>query len=431
MAFVCAVSTPDLLWGNGVLRGDYGAADAGAAGAFGLTSGDALAAMQRNPAGLAMPGGSEWVVSLQGVYGDAEFLRGGSAYSLSDRTGLLPEFALAWQPEAGDLSYGFSFAPMSAQQADWNYPDVTGGIGGISYGQIPHASRFLALRTNLGIAWRLNDCWSLGGSIGAVYHETDFDAAFIFQSNPALAGAKVGLDMKTSGWSPAFELGTVYKPCDDWAFAFKVRPPIDLDGRGDARVDFSAQAPVLGLTGLDSFAYYEAVTRNRLPLSLAGGLEWQVSDRLRVGGTVEWLQWSEAFDQLEVTLAGGSDPTVNGAIGATVLDRVPVRWEDRVVVAIGVEYQLADEWILRGGWRYGKSPISTHLVTPLNGSTLEHTLACGLGWSRDGWRADLAYAYAFGDNSRVATSGYRAGEYSNSRFSLASHSLSLSLARSF
>lgn len=49
-------------------------------------------------------------------------------------------------------------------------------------------------------------------SAGAVYSEVDFSAPFIFQTNPALANAKVNLDMETDGWNPSFEFGTLYQP---------------------------------------------------------------------------------------------------------------------------------------------------------------------------------------------------------------------------
>lgn len=415
---------------NGVLRDGFGAADSGAAGAFSAVKGDALSAMQVNPAALAAVEGNEWTLAAKGLWGDGDFERGGSSYDL-DVLGGYPEFAMAWRPQGARWVLGVSVAPLSAQKAEWFYPDAPGGIGGISYGTLEHDSGFLALRTNVGLAWELDEHWSIGASVGALYSRVEFDAPFIFQTHPALAGAKVDLDLETDGWEPVSEFGILWRPDERWSVGLKARPQVTLDLDGSAAADFSAQLPPLGMAGTPPFAGYDAATANALPWVVGGGLSWRANEKLKLGFSAEWIGWSSAFDDLEVRLTGGTNGAINGAIGSGVWDRVPVGWKNTWVLALGAEYEVSRSWTLRAGWRWGASPAPEHLVTPLNASILEHTLAFGAGWRSGCWSVDISYQLMFGSTADVGVSGYRAGEYSNSSVEVGSQALGLGVTRRF
>lgn len=410
---------------NGVLRWGFGARDSGAAGAFGGTRGDALTALQVNPALLSTLKDNEWVLSTRGLAGEATFRRAGVTSRLEDAEGVYPDFALSWRPECARWTLGAGLSPVSALKSNWHYLDAPGGIGGISYGTLEHESRFTALRLALAFSWRFNDKLSLGISAGAIHSEIDFNAPFIFQTNPSLANAKVDLDMETDGWSPSFEFGAHYRPSRQWTFGGRLKLPVALDNTGSAEVDFSAQLPAF------TTANYRARTRTELPLTIGLGGAWHPTDRWQVGLWVDWHRWSASYDTFKVDLANGSDPAINAAISSSPTDRIPLDWNDRFVFAAGTSYHVNDSWTIRGGYRYGKSPIPEDLVTPLNGATLEHAVTVGLGWQGQDWRFDLAYGYEFADTSRVGTSRYNAGEYSNSTFRPSLHLLSLSIGRRF
>ncbi|MBK1834534.1 OmpP1/FadL family transporter [Roseibacillus ishigakijimensis] len=418
----------EVLQANGVWRWGYGAADSGTAGAFGGTGGDSLATMQLNPAALTTLERSEWVLAGRALLGDGQFRRQGVTSGLENAGGAFPEAALAWQFPDRPLWLGVSLAPVGALAAEWDYSDVPATGSGVSYGAVGHDSGFLALKGNVALAWQVTPELSLGASLGAIYSRVDFDAPFIFQTHPALAGAKVDLDLETEGWAPTWELGALYHPHEDWQFALRIRPEVELDNEGSARADFSAQIPGLA----DPQADYEARSRNTLPLMIGLGFSWQAQERLRVGGWAEWFDWSSSFDEFPVALSGGSNGAVNGAIATDApQDRVPLEWDDRLVLALGVEYELDEQWTLRGGWRFGDSPVPRSLVTPLNASITEHALTWGLGWRSGDWRIDASYGIEFGEKARVGESGYRAGEYSNSSVDFVLHHFGLSVAREF
>ncbi len=413
--------------GNGVLHYGHGARDAGAAAAFGPVSGDPLASMQNNPAALSVIEGNAWSFSLRSGFADGAYSKGGVRHDM-DGTGIFPEFGVSWRPGQEAVTLGFSLAPVALASADWTYPDAAGGIGGISYGSaLSHDSGFYSLRANAGLAWEIDDCWSVGASFGAVYSRIDFDAPFIFQTNPALAGAKVNLDLETDGWEPISEFGVLWRPNSRWSVGLRYRPRVDLDLNGEASADFSAQLPVLGLGGAPSYASYRARTGNALPEVAGGAVQWTAAEKLRLALRVDWIGWGGAFDDLDVSLSSGSNAAINGAIGSNPSDRVPVRWKDTWVVGIGMEYDVTDALTARCGWRWGEMPVSDRWVTPLNGSLFEHALAAGIGWQAEGWRVDFSYEYRFGPPAQVVASGYRSGEYSNSKLDLSAHVLGVGL----
>lgn len=416
---------------NGILRWGFGARDMGAAGAFGGTDGDAITAVQVNPALLSTLQDNQWTLSTRYLDGDSTFKRGGISTGIHDGEGAYPDFAVSWRPTDSAFTFGLGLSPVSALEARWNYLDAPGGIGGISFGTVDHDSRFVALRIALAASWQVTDQLSVGISAGAIHSEIDFNAPFIFQTNPALANAKVNLDMETDGWSPSIELGTVYRPSQEWTFGGRLKLPVSLDNSGRARVDYSAQLPPLALAPASPLADYDARAQVQLPLTIGAGTAWKPGERLNLGLWVDWHQWSRSYDTLEVDLGNGTNSDINGAIGSSPSDRIPLDWKDRFVFSLGAAYELNGEWTVRSGYRYGKSPIPDNLVTPLNAATLEHTLTLGASWRRNDWTIDLAYGYEFAPKSTVGESGYNAGEYSNSTLETSIHHLGVALSRKF
>lgn len=416
---------------NGVLRWGFGAEDMGAAGAFGGTDGDVITAIQINPALLSALDGNQWKLSARYLSGNSEFKSGGVTSGLTDGEGGYPDLALSWRPKDSSLTFGFGVSPISALEAKWNYLDAPGGIGGISYGVLEHESRFVAVRLALAASWQINDQLSLGISAGAIHSEINVNAPFIFQTNPALANAKVDLDLETAGWAPSVELGALYRPANQWTFGSRMKLPVSLDNSGSANIDYSAQLPALGLAPSSALAEYKARTRTQLPLTIGAGSTWQASEKWSHGLWIDWHQWSKSYDTLRVNFSDGSNADINNAIGSAPSDGVPLDWKDRFVFSLGTACKISDEWTLRGGYRYGESPVPDHLVTPLNAATLAHALTLGASWQREGWVLDFAYGYEFENASRIGVSGYNAGEYSNSSLKTFVHHLGVSVGREF
>jgi long-chain fatty acid transport protein len=376
-------------------------------------------------------GDGGWVVSTRTVIGDGEFSRGGQGDDLEGAFGVLPEVGIVWKVPLLPIRVGAAVLPVAAQRAEWGFFDVAGGLSGANYGGVSQNSDFLAIELTASVSWEISEQWSLGASAGANYSRVGFDAPFIFQRNSTWAGAKIDLDMETDGWALVFDFGVLYQPHEDWSFGLHFQPPTVLRNEGKAEADFSAQLDALGVDFGDTTDRYDARTRNELPLTLAFGAAWQATERLKLGGRVDWIRWSQSFDTLEVTLEDGTNDELAQAFGARLDDSVPLDWEDRFVFSLGADYAVTDNWSLQAGWRYGKSPLPENLVTPLNGSILEHAVTLGVGYQYEGWRWSAGYSYEFSGTERVGFSGYRAKEFSDSSLKTSVHSIGLSVGRLF
>ncbi|MCW8964511.1 MAG: outer membrane protein transport protein, partial [Gammaproteobacteria bacterium] len=167
------------------------------------------------------------------------------------------------------------------------------------------------------------------------------------------------------------------------------------------------------------------VTNRDYAYSYGAGLRvgWfgQLSDRFSVGATYQTRTWMTEFDDYKGLLAEQGDFDIPENFGAGIsykatprltvaADVVRIRysdvkslgnsianlptgglgsdsgagfgWDDQTVWKLGTEYEATDEWTLRAGWNYGKSPISSfetafNIFAP---ATVEHHVTLGATW---------------------------------------------------
>jgi long-chain fatty acid transport protein len=392
---------------------------------------DAIDAMATNPAGLADLDAS-WNVGLIGIHADGHYSkRGSGTVDLDNRFGLAPEIALAL-PFGESLMIGLAVIPEQIRVVDWRYRDSPGGLdGGTSYGFRDHRAEFIAIRSSLGIGAKLNEKLQIGASVGAVYDQTRLVAPYIFQSHPKLKGVKAATDLDTEGIAFNGDLGLIYKASDDLQFGLRYRTKTEIDSKGDATGDAGAQFRSLGV-GADGGFHYDAEVETALPRSIASGFSWKATEKLRVLGGAEWVNWSDSFDELTVKLSNGTNSTINGlADGEDVVDYVPLDWDDRFVYWFGVEYEVRENLFLRAGYSYGKNPLPTENITPLNAAISEHTLSAGLGFMLGRAAIDLSYQYDLQASVDVGRSNILDGEYSESSVEIQAHWFGISASVPF
>jgi long-chain fatty acid transport protein len=183
------------------------------------------------------------------------------------------------------------------------------------------------------------------------------------------------------------------------------------------------------------------VTNRDYSYSYGSGLRigWlgQVTDRFSVGATYQTRTWMSEFDDYKGLLAeqGDFDIPENFGVGISFkanpqltigADVVRIRysdvnslgnpianlptgglgsdagagfgWDDQTVWKLGLEYEANDDWTLRAGWNYGKSPISSsetafNIFAP---ATVENHITLGATWKLDKHReVTLSYMHAY------------------------------------
>lgn len=416
------------LFGNGIDRNGVGAQSMGVAGASMANEDDPLTSASQNPAGLGFLQKPDITASLAGAWalGDYRNAYNGGGH-LRDTWGLLPDFI--WrQPIMQDMAMAFSVVTDSTRKADWYYRDPPGGgTGATTYGMRDFQSSIVNVRTAISLGWKFSDHWSVGASVGVTYNRNELSTPYTFQSQPAVAGYKTLLDLKTAGVGANGGMSVDWKPTDSFAMAWSYNSPTHFATRGRAKGDVTQQLVDAGIVGVPGQFRYDAKVATNLPQKIAWGASWKATSRLRLSGQVEWADWSSAYDKLDVRLAGGSNAAINSVVGSSAMqDQIALDWKDSFIYRAGLEYDIDDTWTVRMGYSYGKSPVPTQTLLPTTAAISEHTIAFGLGCKLKGCRIDFAYQYDLPAAQESSAAAIRGPEYKNSNVEVQAHWLGIS-----
>lgn len=418
---------------NGLARNGVGARSMSLGGASIADTGDALGAMAYNPAILGFLERGEAILGVTGVFADGDYIsQAGDEGHLRDTDAVIPDFALI-HPVSKTVTLGFSIITDSSRLAKWRYVDPLGFDGaGIGYGLMKHRSEILNVRGALGAGVRVSDTVSLGVSVGAEYNENHLNAPYIFQSHPALVGAKTLLDLGTTGWGVSADAGLAWKVNDKVTVGLGYRSPTKFDTDGTAHGDITAQLAALGVPSPDGRFIYDADVHTELPQRVSLGVAVTPVKQWRLFGQAEWVNWADAYDDLTVSLSNGNNTTINGILGSDVLvDTIPLDWKDRFVFRLGAEYDVSENVTLRAGYSYGESPVPNSTVLPLTAAISEHSVSAGLGWHRGQWTVDFAWQYDLPASQNAGADGIAGTEYDFSRVELSAHWFSVTAGYRF
>lgn len=415
---------------NGVLRDGAGARAMALGGASVASPDEPLEAMFSNPAGLSF---SDRPLLQFGA--GAGLLEGNFANSansnvrLPNQWGTFPEIAFVQPLESSPFSLGFSIIPEGIASTDWHYVDKAGGLGGTtSYGFQQDYAQFIAVRGAVGFSWKISDQLALGVDLGADYNRNSLTTPFVFQSYPALKGFKTLLNLRTDGWGVNGTIGLVWRPATNLSFGLSYRSSTSFDTHGNADGNAGIQLQNIGAGSFRPDFHYDSEVGTGLPQIVSAGASWQARDWLRLIAQTDWINWSSAFDHLDVKLKNGNNANINGFLGtANVEDFVPLNWKDSFVYRIGSEFTLSKNYIARVGYAYGSSPVPESTITPMSAAILEHVVTFGLEWHRGRWSVAGAYQYNLPATSNVGMSSLSTGEYSNSSTTVQAHSFGVTV----
>ncbi len=415
------VSRADGIYMNGI-----GARSMSMGGADAAYAADPLGAMGANPAGLAFLTSPGLEAGFVGGLPEGSFSKLGSGGNLHSDFDAAPEAAFAYP--IGKLSLGASVAPLAALDANWTYVDPPGGLGGkTSYGLQTDHSEIYVLRSAFGMAYAFTPQISFGASFGVDYNENELQTPYIFQSQPAVKGAKTLLNLKTDGFGFDGQAGFLFKPLPQLQFGLTYQSPFQVKSQGTASGNVGPQFGVANIPFT-----YDADVRNKFPQQITGGVSWKFLPQWRAAAQVEWVDWADAFTTLPVRLSNGSSSTVNGVVGSSSLaDNVPLNWKSEFVYRFGLEYEVIPSLFLRAGYCYGGDPVPSATLTPLTAAIMENTFTAGIGYQWKKLNVDLAYQYDIPITRSVGTSGLLSGEYSNSSVDVSVHWVGLTIGYSF
>ncbi len=166
--------------------------------------------------------------------------------------------------------------------------------GGVDYGD-NFVGRYQATRsvlTGLGIStsagYKINDQWSIGAGITAIYTNLDSDIA-IRQQNGALPDGKMSIN-QIDGWSPQGYFGVTWQPTEKVFFGMIYRTKSDVELDGDLSVK-GVQGPPPVNTILSSLDDIEMDLTYAQLISV--GMRYQANENLSLVMDFDWEDWSQ------------------------------------------------------------------------------------------------------------------------------------------
>jgi len=400
-------------------------------GVYVPSTSDAIGALTTNPAGLTYLSSPTLDLSMSAVFARGSFSNSANTNSpMTTAPGVIPYGAFGMPLGKSRFSFGVGFAPDMVSVSDWKYVDPPGAFG-VTYGMQENKSAILAGRAMAGLSYAFSHKLSVGMTAGADYNSNTLHAPYIFQSQPQLAGAKTLLDLHTYGTGWNMSVGAMFEPTKslDFGVAWKSHTVIVTNGlaTGNASALFAA----LGANAASTFSYNASV-KNILPQSVNGNIAWHLNPRWTLAFQTDWVNWSNSFVNLPVTLTNGSNPVINSVAGSsTLVDGVPLNWKDQYSFHGGVERMLTESTSLRFGYEHGNSPVPNGTLTPMTAAIMTNQLSTGFAYHAGRSRFDIAYTYDPVSQQQVQQSNLLAGEYNNSTDRIGLQSLTLGYSFQF
>ena len=392
----------------------FSAAAEARGGTLAAQQGSPIDAVEGNPAGLAGAARTVEATGI-GVFGSGSFQNSVNTNGrMSGVVGAMPYGAFVTPIGKSHWDISAAFTPELLMRANWKYVDAP-GTAGVTYGLQTNETQIIALRSSVGVARTFGSKWSAGAVLGLVYNTNNLNAPYIFQQQPALAGLKVLLNLQTHGFGWNGNAGFQWHPNSRTRIGLAWKSGTTIHTNGDASGSASALFTAIGVTADPTF-HYQVQVLNHLPQAFDAGFSWKANRHMIWAAQGDFTAWGQAFQQLPVSLTGGTNATINSVVGSSAMqDAVPLHWNNSVGIHVGVDSPVGESWTIRGGYSYMSNPVPSSTLLPLTGAIMQSAIATGAGWTHGHLRLDAAYQAQLPSSESVGKSSILAGEYSNSR----------------
>ncbi|MGL5199697.1 MAG: outer membrane protein transport protein, partial [Aeromonas veronii] len=256
---------------------------------------DNASVLARNPA--AMTTFDKMAVSVSGTYIKPDVDVDGAVYAGANKMAPASESGIA---PAAFVPASYFIQPLNDQWA-WgigifsNYGLSTEYSKTFPAGAGAGDTELMTFNINPNIAYRVNEHFSVGAGINAVYGAAELNryAGLLGPLNPPSQGGPLPTDtrlahLKGDTWGFGWNVGTLYEVNENHRFALTYRSQVDMSFDGDFQGASSRNRTVDGNLKLDLPAQAEFAGYHRL------------SPQFAVHYSVNWTDWS-AFQELKAT----------------------------------------------------------------------------------------------------------------------------------
>ncbi|WP_368150028.1 outer membrane protein transport protein [Aeromonas sp. R2-4] len=303
---------------------------------------DNASVLARNPA--AMTTFDKMAVSVSGTYIKPDVDVDGAVYAGANKMAPASESGIA---PAAFVPASYFIQPLNDQWA-WgigifsNYGLSTEYSKTFPAGAGAGDTELMTFNINPNIAYRINEHFSVGAGINAVYGAAELNryAGLLGPLNPPSQGGPLATDtrlahLKGDTWGFGWNVGTLYEVNENHRFALTYRSQVDMSFDGDFQGLTSGNRTVDGNLKLDLPAQAEFAGYHRL------------SPLFAVHYSVNWTDWS-AFQELKATSSQ--------CAGGVCLQK-DEKFKDSTRYSIGGTWYINPAWEARMGFAYDNTPI--------------------------------------------------------------------------
>jgi long-chain fatty acid transport protein len=334
-----------------------------------------------NPANLAGIEKPALMVSMNGIVGKATLDRAVLAeLNTVDRLAVLPDMFAVYPIGEGRYVLGLGLNTPFGQSVEWDKNQA-----------FPYYSQLGVVNVNPTFATRLTGSISLG--VGADLY---------FSSVKTRSFSLVLGDINMSGTGAGFgaNAAVTWHPTDMQQVALTCRSGFDIDYDGDTEIN--GALPVLPPPLVDKSDFSTTI---KYPTIATLGYGIQLTDKLKVGVDVEWVQASRN-DTMPLNLGRNQVLVLPDA-------EIVNNWDDNWTYGVAGQYDLNEKVSFRGSYKFMETPIPDNTYSPSYADEDRHIMALGMGLKQGAHSLDLACAFnVIADRDVVAGANAPSGTYS-------------------
>jgi len=181
----------------------------------------------------------------------------------------------------------------------------------------------------------------------------------------------VGVPLELSGdsWGYGGVFSLLWDIVPDLSFGLVYRTGVKQEISGRAR------APIPALYGPGGGTLH-------LPAATTGGLNWQATEKLNLGVSATFTQWS-SYDKLHIRINNAGDPDQKS-------------WKNVWRFGAGGTYALTDAFNVMAGYVYDMDPINAKHTDYMLPPGDRHILGTGFSYAfSDNWEFSLGYSFIY------------------------------------
>lgn len=309
--------------------------------------GDDLSAVWYNPAGMSLLSGTAVQMGAVVADLDLEVTTNRSATFDNGRNGTkengrkhgvpIPNMYLVHQIK-DDMWFGLGITvPFGmATEYDNNWAAADKGMN----------AEVKVFDINPNVAFKLTDTLSFGAGVSLQYVTAQFEQKNLV--NTPFGSRSVRVRLNADGWAWGGNLGFMWQPTETVRVGLAYRSQVNHKADGYLKSDLETTDGNL-LRHCQSNDGHAEMSAPHV-ITLTG--TWKATEALRLSGLVRWTNWS-SFDKLPIS--GSSLGEATG--GLTRKHNAVYNWKDSWLFTVGADYDINDEFTVRGGVGYEISPV--------------------------------------------------------------------------